>query len=57
MFDNRVDFIDIDFPPEEEKRAIQLAAYNIIEELEQEGMISEEELLIIKEKYFINITK
>lgn len=52
-----MDFIDIDFPPEEEKRAIQLAAYNIIEELEQEGMISEEELLIIKEKYFINITK
>ena len=53
--DNRVELAEIDFPLEIEKMAIRLAAYNIIKELEQEGMISAEELFYIREKYQIPV--
>ena len=52
---NRVEFTEIDYPPEIEKMAIRIAAYNIIKELEEEGMISEEELFYIRERYQIPV--
>lgn len=40
----------VDFPQEVEEMAIRLVAYNIMKELANEGLISEEELAYIREK-------
>lgn len=44
------DIPDIKFPPEAEETAIQLAAFDILKQLCQEGIITKEELRYIAEK-------
>ena len=55
LTDNRDEFFAIAFSSEIEKMAIRLAAYEIMKELEQGQMISEEELFHIREKYQIPV--
>ena len=53
--DNRCVFSGIELSTEIEDMAIKLAAYNILVELKEEGMLTDEELLNIKEIYEIPI--
>lgn len=46
---------DITFPPEAEKMAITLAAFDIMKQLFKEGMITEAELMYLAEKHEIPI--
>ncbi len=49
------DIPNIEFPPEAKKRAIELAAFDILKQLCDEGKITKEELCLIAEKHNICI--